>query len=108
MCVESPVGSGALIHSICRGVDILIGRLSLAADLLVLDMEGYDVILGMDWLAGYRATVDCYERTIVFSILGQEMFLIAMPLPEGGSRSTCITSRRKPHRRWWFRWTLSQ
>ena len=81
------MGSGSLIHSICKGVDIMVRRLSLAANLLVLDMEGYDVILGMDWLAHNRAMVDCYERTIVFSIPGQEMFLVAMPLPGGGSRT---------------------
>jgi len=30
------------------GVDVTIGGLSFAVDLLVLDMEGYDVILGRD------------------------------------------------------------
>jgi len=31
--------------------------------------------------------VDYYERAIVFGILGQEIFLVAMPLPQGGSRT---------------------
>ena len=67
MCVESPMGNGSLIHSIYRGVEIIIGRLSLATDLLVLYMEGYDVILGMDWLGGYRAMVDCYDYCVFHS-----------------------------------------
>ncbi|GKF56299.1 putative ribonuclease H-like domain-containing protein [Tanacetum coccineum] len=26
----------------------------------------FDVILGMDWLASHRATIDCYARTVIF------------------------------------------
>ena len=34
----------------------------------ILDMTGYDVILGMDWLTVYRALVDCHCRRIIFSL----------------------------------------
>ena len=39
-------------------------------DLLVLDMRDFDVILGMDWLASYHATVDCFSKEVIFQILG--------------------------------------
>ncbi|GKD96771.1 retrotransposon protein, putative, ty3-gypsy subclass, partial [Tanacetum coccineum] len=29
-------------------------------------MFDFDVILGMDWLASHRATIDCYARTVIF------------------------------------------
>ena len=29
-------------------------------DLIVLDLIDFDVILGMDWLASYHATIDCH------------------------------------------------
>ncbi|GJU36830.1 putative reverse transcriptase domain-containing protein [Tanacetum coccineum] len=29
-------------------------------------MLDFDVILGMDWLASHRATIDCYARTVIF------------------------------------------
>ena len=29
--------------------------------------------------------IDCFSRSIIFAIPGQEMFLVAMPRPEGGS-----------------------
>ena len=48
-------------------------------------MTAYDAIIGMDWLVAYRAMIDYFSRSIIFSIPGQEMFLVAMPLPEGGS-----------------------
>ncbi|GJT55493.1 putative reverse transcriptase domain-containing protein [Tanacetum coccineum] len=33
------------------------------ANLLPIHMLDFDVILGMDWLASHRATIDCYART---------------------------------------------
>ncbi|GJV55173.1 putative reverse transcriptase domain-containing protein [Tanacetum coccineum] len=33
------------------------------ANLLPIHMFDFDVILGMDWLASHRATIDCYART---------------------------------------------
>ena len=84
-CVDSPLGSGSLIFFICRGVGVEVGGLVLPADMLVLDMHVHDVIIGMDWLVAYRAMIDCFSGSIVFAIPGQEMFIVAMPHPEGGS-----------------------
>ena len=54
--------------------------------MLVLDMhESRCDRIGMDWLAAYRAMIDCFGGSIIFAIPGQEMFLVAMPRPEGGS-----------------------
>ena len=36
----------------------------LVADLVVLDMAGYDVVLDMDCLSGYHTTVDCYKKRV--------------------------------------------
>ncbi|GKC73370.1 reverse transcriptase domain-containing protein [Tanacetum coccineum] len=36
------------------------------ANLLPIYMLEFDVILGMDWLASHRATIDCYARTVIF------------------------------------------
>ena len=84
-CVDSPLSRGSVISLICRGVGIEIGRFTLPADMLVLEMTENDAIIGMDWLVAYRAMIDCFSRSIIFSIPGQEMFLVVMPRPEGGS-----------------------
>ena len=40
----------------------------LLADLVLLDVIGFDVILGIDWLAQYYATVDCRAKEVIFKI----------------------------------------
>ncbi|KAA0067364.1 gag protease polyprotein [Cucumis melo var. makuwa] len=34
--------------------------------LLVLDMQDFDVILGMDWLSTNHASIDCFRKEVVF------------------------------------------
>lgn len=46
----------------------------LPADLVLLDMVDFDVILVMDWLAACHASVDCFQKTIVFIPVGQPSF----------------------------------
>lgn len=37
-------------------------------DLIILDMQDFDVILGMDWLGKYKACIDCDKKTIVLKL----------------------------------------
>ncbi|GKA41443.1 putative reverse transcriptase domain-containing protein [Tanacetum coccineum] len=45
------------------------------ANLLPIHMFDFDVILGMDWLASHRATIDCYVRTVIFGNVCQPEFI---------------------------------
>jgi len=36
------------------------------ANLVLLKIRGYDVILGMDWLVRHKATVDCKQKLLTF------------------------------------------
>jgi hypothetical protein len=47
------------------------------ANLVVMPMREFDVILGMDWLASYRATIDCYSKTITIEIPSRELLVVA-------------------------------
>ncbi|KAL2226254.1 UNVERIFIED_CONTAM: Transposon Tf2-12 polyprotein, partial [Sesamum indicum] len=38
---------------------------AISSDLIVLDLKEFDVILGMDWLAQYKAIVDCYKKEVM-------------------------------------------
>ena len=40
------------------------------ADLIMLDMIDFDVILGMDWLSPYHVVLDCYAKTVTLSMPG--------------------------------------
>ncbi|XP_069145978.1 uncharacterized protein [Solanum lycopersicum] len=41
-----------------------------SADLIMLDMIDFDVILGMDWLSPYHVVLDCYAKTVTLSMPG--------------------------------------
>ncbi|GJZ61815.1 putative reverse transcriptase domain-containing protein [Tanacetum coccineum] len=45
------------------------------ANLLPIHMFDFDMILGMDWLASHRATIDCYARTVIFGNVRQPEFV---------------------------------
>ena len=46
--VNSPLGTRVSIDLICRDCELEISRILLTVDLQVMDMSGFDVILGMD------------------------------------------------------------
>ena len=54
----------------CLDVTVSIDDQEIMTDLLVLDMRNFDVILGMDWLASYHATVDYFSKEVIFQIFG--------------------------------------
>ena len=66
--VETPVGGILSTESVCKSCSIKIGERELPTDLVVLDMHDFDVILGMDWLATYHASVDCHGKRVNFHI----------------------------------------
>ena len=70
LCVCTPSGEVILVNSIYKDCVLSIEdremKADLLADLLVLKMKDFDLILGMDWLAAYHATVDCFKKTIRF------------------------------------------
>ncbi|XP_075500095.1 uncharacterized protein LOC142538678 [Primulina tabacum] len=43
------------------------------ADLIVIPMVAFDVILGMDWLSSYHAVIDCVGKTVKFLADDHEM-----------------------------------
>jgi hypothetical protein len=37
-------------------------------DLIPLELQDFDIILGIDWLSKYKALIDCYAKTVTFQI----------------------------------------
>ncbi|XP_059639069.1 uncharacterized protein LOC132281375 [Cornus florida] len=57
--------SGLLVVSIMvRDCAIVIAGRTLVFDLILLKMTGFDVILGMDWLSLFHATIDCFSGRV--------------------------------------------
>jgi len=57
-----------------RAVPIVIAGRELSVDLVILDMFDYNVIVGMDFLSKYGATINCKARSINFKLPGEDQF----------------------------------
>ena len=60
---------------ILRGCTILVDGREPYVNLIVLDMVDYEVILGMDWLSKYHASIDCMKKIVTFQPPEEEEFL---------------------------------
>ncbi|KAL5541785.1 hypothetical protein UlMin_009495 [Ulmus minor] len=47
-----------------RAIPVLVSNRELYVDLIMLDLHDYDVILGMDFLSKYNATIECRHRRL--------------------------------------------
>merc|ERR1719328_626473 len=51
----------------CFQIPLAIGRHVFPSDLIILESQGLDVILGMDWLSLYGGNIDCASKTILLT-----------------------------------------
>jgi hypothetical protein len=49
---------------VTRGVLLELGSKTIDTDLIVLGLEGIDVILGMDWMNQHKVVLDISERVV--------------------------------------------
>ena len=47
----------------------------LSVDLIELVMTDFNMILGMDWLVKYGATIDCRRKMVTFEPEGEDPFV---------------------------------
>ena len=53
---------------------VLVEGRELLADLVLLDVINFNVILGMDWLAQHYALLDCHKKVVIFRISNEDEF----------------------------------
>ncbi|KAG7529668.1 Retrotransposon gag domain [Arabidopsis suecica] len=75
LCLPICTPGGGILHflGIIRDSNVLVGDISLPADLNVLPLKGYDVILGFDWLFCHFANLNCRRRKITFEVPGRKI-----------------------------------
>ncbi|GJR87793.1 retrotransposon protein, putative, ty3-gypsy subclass [Tanacetum coccineum] len=61
---------------------------------LPLDMCEFDIILGIDWLAAHRATIDCHSRRVIFGDIHAPEFIYHGSLP--GKPMKIISALKAP------------
>ena len=70
--VSVPTGDKRLItDKIWKACDVLVCNRKCPANLISLSINGYDVILGMDWLSTYQVLMDCETKNIKLCIPGE-------------------------------------
>ncbi|XP_070020658.1 uncharacterized protein [Nicotiana sylvestris] len=83
--VSTNVGDFVVVDQIYQSCVVTFCGFETIADLLLLDMTDFEVILGMDWLSPYHAILDCHAKTVI---------LVMTELPrlewKGSSVSTSI------------------
>ncbi|XP_075494734.1 uncharacterized protein LOC142532300 [Primulina tabacum] len=62
--VTVPYGEHMVSTSVVKDVELKLQKNVIRADLIVLPMPGFDIILGMDWLTLNGATIDFRRRSV--------------------------------------------
>ena len=61
-----------IVSSGCRQLNLEIGKHQFPTDLIILETQGLDVIIGMDWLSRFEGIIDCANRTIMLTTPDQK------------------------------------
>lgn len=70
LCVSTLVGDYLEVDRIFRLYIMTVSDIYSCADLFILDMLDFDMILGMDWLSHYYAVMDYFAKTITLAMPG--------------------------------------
>jgi predicted aspartyl protease len=66
-------------NQVCRSVPIQMGKNLMRTDLLVLDLEGMDVLLGMNWMTQHHVLLDIISRTVEIDSPEHEPTILYLP-----------------------------
>ena len=64
MMVSVPNGDTMTSERIVPSSRLVIKNKDFPANLIVLGIHHFDIVLGMDWLSRHRATLDCYKKEV--------------------------------------------
>ncbi|XP_073152830.1 uncharacterized protein [Henckelia pumila] len=72
--VTIPSGEELSTRNIVRNLELLLQGQSVSADLIVLPMPEFDLILGMDWMTKNAVVIDFQQRSVMVRPEGEEPF----------------------------------
>jgi hypothetical protein len=75
-------GSKISSNQIYRKVPIQLGSNLIKMDLLLLDLEGMDVLLGMDWMTRHRVSLDISSRVVEIDSPEHDTTILCLPQRE--------------------------
>ncbi|XP_070053397.1 uncharacterized protein [Nicotiana tomentosiformis] len=68
--VSMLVGDSIVADRVYRSCLVILSGFEARADLLLLNMVDFDVILGIDWFSPCHAILDCHAKMVTLSMLG--------------------------------------
>ena len=74
LSVATPLSESLETDMIFYSCPVLVMGRELMADLILLDVMDFDVILGMDWLSTHYTTIDCRRKEAIFRIPNDDEF----------------------------------
>ncbi|KAA3466627.1 RVP_2 domain-containing protein [Gossypium australe] len=74
--VSNPLGKYVLVDKVCQNCPVMIRGHCFLADLILLPIDEFDVILGMDWLTLHDAVVNCRLKTIELKCENDEVIRV--------------------------------
>jgi hypothetical protein len=66
-------------NQVCRSVPIQMGKNLMRTNLLLLDLEGMDVLLGMNWMTQHHVSLDISSRTVEINSSEHEPTILYLP-----------------------------
>ena len=80
-----PTGELVVSRRWVRSLPLVINGRELHVDLIELDLEDFDMILGMDWLVKYGSTIDYTNKLVTFKPAGEDPCVF-----QGSRQKSCI------------------
>jgi hypothetical protein len=75
-------GGKILSNQLCRMVPIQLGSHLIRTDLLVMDLKGMDVLLGVNWMTQHHLSLDIPSRIVEINLPEQEPTILHLPQQE--------------------------
>ncbi|XP_056694933.1 uncharacterized protein [Spinacia oleracea] len=67
MSIALPTGEIVKCRTLYRNCPIMLGEVEFLADLIAFDLSDFDVILGMNWLTKYEASINCLRQRVTLT-----------------------------------------
>jgi hypothetical protein len=75
--VVSSANGSICSYLVCQGCSVILADEVFSANLVVISLGSFDVILGMDWLTQYHAVISCFWKTMSLQALsGREVVFL--------------------------------
>ena len=93
--ISTPAGESLFVKYEYRDCQIRVEARDTLANLIVLDMIDFDVLMGMDWLSPCYATIDCHAKIVKFEIPNEPIFVLqGVQVPKVGKIISLVKAQR--------------